>query len=351
MSFLTLKVSYPMARVTRNRQKEHFYDICNRWPAAKRRSEDARAALLQLAVSQRKLDDIMQAATTFWEKLGGPALIEHNINKRAVVRLREALKKELRDAFPELFGRECNGRREREFRYETGPDIIFYQIHTKTQTPKNGRKIQGVRSQTLKTTGETEGVEMKTITKRDVIDLTEDSENTTVVKEEEETLSKMDIPSVGSAGSTSSKESTEHTSIKANEESTAASSEKSTTIGTELTLYVEVFSANENAELFCLESSHLAKDQDTHSSTEQTSLTPSLRKLEEQVKEYPLINWPEKLMFLYICPRLHDKTLFIFSQATLETAFAEWCRDATGANVFRVYVNELDGRPPRITLS
>ena len=77
----------------------------------------------------------------------------------------------------------------------------------------------------------------------------------------------------------------------------------------------------------------------------------SLQKLEEEVRGWPWIKWPDRLMFIYVSPEDKSNTP-IFSERMLHTAFDDWQRkrDCGPANSsFRLYANDNDGPPPMIT--
>ncbi len=117
------------------------------------------------------------------------------------------------------------------------------------------------------------------------------------------------------------------------------------------TPHVEFYSADKKSELFCLEMSHLAKENENNNPiTLPATSVPSLKKMEDEVRQYPFISWPTKLIFIHVSAGASHRNLYIFSQATLETAFQDWRRNESTVSVFRVYVCEQEGPPQRITL-
>jgi hypothetical protein len=109
------------------------------------------------------------------------------------------------------------------------------------------------------------------------------------------------------------------------------------------TAWIEMYSAKDLSELLVLDAKLVATDESS------IPHVPQLNRLEQEVREFPFIDFLDKRTFVYVCLPGRAKNFVVFSQATPELAFTVWQQEQAGpeCNVMRLFVNEQDGSLPK----
>ena len=372
----------------RPERSEEFFKCCNKWAILQQGPARIIPALGVLGVSADDAEDIIKAGKSIWERCVG-----HTVQwRKKCVTDQEQLEKakdEIRAEFPIVFGMSTRGVQEKKFLLHGAPDAIIrfaneamrkkelseqklkelVSAATSTGTPSADSELG--RSTTIDTQEEdTETEELAVVGERRILkrkrqrvvlspaasdratlqpepkrrpEARQSRQHTDRGRLKELLNMSSEEPSAKTQGHAIKEEQKELTEI-APFKLHARLKMSGLSVNAERIKYIEICSANDKSELCRLELKHLS---DQH---ESSVSVPNLEKLERNVKEFPLIiSWPDRLIFVHV-PLGGTRNILIFNQATLETAFQDWERDEPQANVFRVYVSESEGRPPKITL-
>ncbi|KAJ9608446.1 hypothetical protein H2200_007434 [Cladophialophora chaetospira] len=390
---------------------ESFFRYCNNWRTNQMRSGRIAAALEVLGVSNRDFERIVIEAESIWESSGnGSTTLWWRQGGPTFERKQKAIR-DLRGLFPAVFAMQCRGVEEQKFVRKMAPEAIIRHVNElmAKREYKKARKATGSTHETTDDelnfeqevddlTGD-EGNDLdleadvpvsenrqtsRTNRKRNHSRITNEGPSTShlLIEGEEEPINPPNLaerarttPQILHLNKAQTGDEEEVSMPEANrrvrpaqwsavlndikeeeiEEITqfsgiitaAQSASGFAKTSSSQAQYVEIFAAYQKTELFRLSLSHLAKDQDQN-----TTLLPSLEKLEQQVRDYPFITtWPDRLVFVHVMPGEDRRNILIFNQATLETAYQEWRRLDPEEETFRIYANEYSGQPPRITLN
>ncbi|KAJ9608448.1 hypothetical protein H2200_007436 [Cladophialophora chaetospira] len=393
-------------------KSERFFRSCNNWQTVQRRSGRVREVLSLCDITNDQVNDIMDAAVTIWKRLKMPRIKSINLNVR---RTKEGLRKtkdELRIKYPEVFEQQCAGVQQQMFLRETAPEAVFYCVNAGTDVqemrpviitrPSNSQSAPLEEDNDTSYEPSEKSDDDEDMAEDDLIDEDQIGEDqpTTVSRGQRSLVVTLKVDTVGlrrilqntpakspqslpkqkqpQAEQGSSKETVmvdltqvkdeeikeedkisvsketlskipryEH-EAKASREDKALKGIKSTpppTTQPSQPLFLEIVLAKTKSLLLQLELKHLVEEA-------RSSSTPSYRKLEDQVKQWPYSTWPEQMVFIHVTPET-SLNVPIFSQGMLDTAFEDWLRNGhdrpTRSRCFRLYANDQDGPPPVIT--
>ena len=305
---------------------EAYFTTANKWKGSELSKSRIGSALRVAGVTEDTIEHIFDAGATAWKTVGGADELTANLDFRCktVEDLRQNVEDRLREEFHDVFEKDCDGEEQMCFHRERVVDMIVYRTWHDWS-----RKI---RRQNEKLAGGNVRISRRKSDGIDVFDGNGGSPGTEST--DTDTLSVSGTPTKSNINTKAF--------TNACKKSPGNSASPAFDLDDQWIL-IEVNSLEDNDQLLrvYLKCVSLNGENETDPNS---ALRPSFAKLEAEVRKHPFITVPETLLFVHVYDT--DQTAFVFSQATLETAFVEWkaSADFGATRTFQLCIGDVRER-------